>query len=280
MQPESLVRMADQITAHKVAAEKGGGRCVFYEVKKGEDPPVVKNAEEIEGQRWVCVLFPERVGWACKTRAAGLKEVRDGIYLTKKINERAAKAEPAKKSGKAKKQKPEGVVHARARRTETPAPAKAPKRAQTPVVEGNASEARGGNEEELKGRAPIPEGTGFDEAMDIRFPVSRVMDELEDLVTASSPVYVGGDHLGDKPDYMTRTNALKMVISYREGLARAREKPPPKEKRIGFQQLEEMIMSSPQACEVMAKLVQQARSHQAMQKAGVGAAKVKRGAAA
>jgi len=258
--------MADQITAHKLSKEQGGGRVVFYEVRPGDTPPVTVNADEIEDKRWICVLFPERWAWACKTRAAGLKEVRGCETLTNKLKELGDRGKKGKIKAGAKAKGKEGVAPTRARRTKPAAPENPPE----PMPDKEETPA---NSERAQ-RAPIPPDADFDAAMDIRFSVERVLDELDDLVTASTPVYnKDGDYMGDKPDYMTRLGAVKTVMAYREGLARAREKPPPKERKIGFTELESMIMGSPQACTVMENLIRKARLHQAQLKAGLGAAK-------
>jgi hypothetical protein len=102
------------------------------------------------------------------------------------------------------------------------------------------------------------------------------MDELEDLVTASIPIYTKeGDHVGDRPDFQTRMNAVKTAISYREGLARAREKALSEPKRISFDELETMLMENPLACDTLERVIKKARQHQAMKKTGMGVAKTK-----
>jgi hypothetical protein len=249
--------MAEQVTSHKLPPDRGAGKVVLYEVKGGHAPEVV-NPESIEGRRWVLVLFPERVAWWAKSRAAGVREAKgNSPSLEALLDKRTiSKKKPAAK--KAKKDK--GVVRARAH-------TKSPETQETKAAPPE-SEPKNEDKEEDKGKVPIPPDATFDQAMDIRFSVQRLMDDLDDLVTASLPVYSKeGDYIGDKPDYQTRLGALKTAISYREGLARAREKQQNEPKRISVGELESMLLESPQACETLERMIHKARAHQSLKKA-------------
>lgn len=243
---------------------------VLYDVKDDGTPPTVQNPDDIKGCRWVLVLFPERWGWATKSRAAGVSEAKgNSPTLAALLLKREKK--PKKKPEKgAQKPNPEGgVTHAR---THT-------KRVETPKDKGkSAGEESKDNEQEEEKQKPqrpeIPANATFEQALDIRFPVERIMDDLEDLIEASTPIYTKeGDYVGEKPDFPTRMHAVKTAISYREGLARVKEKEMAEPKRISFDELEAMLLENPLACDTLERAIQKARQHQAMKKAEVGVAK-------
>jgi hypothetical protein len=96
--------MADQVTKHKLPPDKGAGSVALYEVKAGHTPPVVQNPKDIEDKRWVLVLFPERWGWAVKSRAAGVREAKgDSATLAALVLKRTVKTKVKKLTARRKR---------------------------------------------------------------------------------------------------------------------------------------------------------------------------------
>jgi signal recognition particle GTPase len=262
--------MAAEVVKHKLLPAQGAGSVVLYDVKGDGTPPVVTNSDDIKGFRWVLVLFPERWGWPTKSRVAGVREARgESPTLAALLLKREKKPKKKPKKAAEKPKKGEGVTRARTHTNDV----------ETPKDKGKSAveESKGDEQEEEKEkpkRPEIPANATFEQALDIRFPVERIMDDLEDLIEASTPIYgKEGDYLGEKPDFPTRMHAVKTAISYREGLARVKEKELAEPKRISFDELEAMLLENPLACETLERVIHKARQHQAMKKADVGLAK-------
>lgn len=93
-----------------------------------------------------------------------------------------------------------------------------------PAKSGDVSETvnppDGGGGEIVK--APIARGTPLTAALIERFDAPRIVELFEDLLGATRPIYasIEGDQqvVGYEPDWATRRDALKTMLSYRDGL--------------------------------------------------------------
>ena len=108
-------------------------------------------------------------------------------------------------------------------------------------------------------RIKIESGLDFDRTMKAAFPNEFIAAEVARLLRAQKAVYDKAGNLVDYvDDYMTQTNAVKLMIEHAQG--RAGEKPPPpvEKKRVTYEQLTAQIQTSPAARSMLRRLIDEA----------------------
>jgi hypothetical protein len=105
----------------------------------------------------------------------------------------------------------------------------------------------------------IESGLDFDRTMKAAFPNEFIAAEVARLLRAQKAVYDKEGNLVDYvDDYMTQTNAVKLMIEHAQG--RAGEKPPPpvEKKRVTYEQLTTQIQTSQAARSMLRRLIDEA----------------------
>lgn len=86
------------------------------------------------------------------------------------------------------------------------------------VSEFSAASSAGGGGTAV---GPVARDTPLTSALALAFPVERVIALLNELVTANRPIYatIDGDQqvVGYEPDWATRRDGVKVMLSYRDG---------------------------------------------------------------
>lgn len=271
----------EEISERIIPAELGGGRLKLYRTPKtGGDPSTwgLLNVAALAGAKWLIVLLPEQIGFQALNRAAGLSRLRkwqDDTEINLHLKKRAdLGTQKGKKKGrvcvrvheekefpvapKATGKRKERALDRLRKKKEEPPPEPAPPPSPPPASEGDK-----GNEEGVN----IPkfaEGTSFNDALDSSFPLERIITEIEGLISAADPIFdKEGNHIGDKANFMARRDGLKMIIEYKEGKAREREKAKETAKRITFDELKGRLLKSEANCKGLEALIAQARADRA-----------------
>lgn len=226
------------LSARVVPAVLGKGRVNLYDARAGlpalvNEPP--GGAEFFEKVRYVLVHLPSRRWYASRSKRATLSildEVKagKGTEIVKMLVQSDEK--PPARDRAHTKQKP--VL--------TPPEAKSPP---TPdAAPGEQEKPKDAKDSEKPGWTPVPEGLDFDKAMKLVFPVQRITGQLEELLTASTPIYSDGEYCGDSPAHQTRLQALKTLIEYHVGKAHEREKAKEVKPPLTLQEIRaKMVMS-------------------------------------
>lgn len=211
---------------------------------------------------WVLVHFPSRRHVLVKSKAAGLEVLRE-IHAGKDSTGVVPKAEKdkGKRSGgdkeRAKPEKSKAAVPAQAR-------ARAKKAAVEEKAGGAASqeeESPADSKKENFDFTVVPPGMTFDQAMQFVFPPQRLTMEMERLLRFKKKIITReGDELGDEDEPFVQGGMLKNIISYHQGRPAEKEKPPPEKKRVSYDELKTLVLTSDAALEYMERLVQSARA--------------------
>lgn len=202
------------LSGRVVPASLGKGRVNLYDARAGlpalvNEPP--GGAEFFDKVRYVLVHLPSRRWYATRSKRAALSildEVKAGkeTEIVKMLVQNDEKP-PARDR-----------AHTKHKPVLTP-----------PTVEASPPPPEAAEEQEKpkppeNDWTPVPEGLDFDKAMKLVFPVQRITQKLEALLTASTPIYSDGAHVGDAPAHQTQLQALKTLIEYHVGKAIEKEK--------------------------------------------------------
>ena len=203
------------LSARVVPASLGGkGRVNLYDARSGL-PALVNEpsggAEFFGKVRYVLVHLPSRRWYATRSKRAALS-ILDEV--------KAGKATEIVRMLVQSEEKPP----ARDRAHTKPKPVLSPPVVEVPPTPPVAAEEQEKPKEAEKGWTPVPDGLDFDKAMKLVFPVQRITGQLEELLTASTPIYSDGEYCGESPAHQTRLQALKTLIEYHVGKAHEREK--------------------------------------------------------
>lgn len=217
----------------------GDGEVRLYDAWKAGLPELVATPPEalLAEFQWVLVHFPSRRGVVVKG------DRQEGLRLLKQVekgqNVLGLLPDIAKKSPV---------------RTGAPARARGEK---PPVAEGEPPKLK--EPKRAKLRIKIESGLDFDRTMKAAFPNELIAREVARLLRAQKAVYDKEGSLVDYvDDYMTQTNAVKLMIEHAQG--RAGEKPPPpaEKKRVTYEQLVGQIQTSPAARLMLRRLIDEA----------------------
>lgn len=220
----------------------GGGRVVLHDAQKGLPELLVKPKK---GARWVLIHFPSRRHVVVMSKAKGLavlKEIHSGedkLELLPPV-EKKKKGGPPAKGG-------EGTSRTGARASKT-----------KPEPEEEEAEEADAKRPQVTFTA-VPDGLGFDAAMDLVFPNQRITRKLEEMLAASRPIYSKeGDYLGEEPCHLVQLQAVKHITDYMKGRPVEKPPPPPEKKKVSFEELEKMVAQSPNARAVLRDLIEAA----------------------
>jgi hypothetical protein len=225
-----------------VPSSLGEGEVRLYDAWKASLPDLVEPPPEalLAEFQWVLVHFPSRRGVVVKgDRLEGLRLLKQ---IEKGENVLGLLPETLKPS------------HAR-----TGARARA--RGQKDEETGGVGEGEKAKKEvkRAKLRIKIEKGLDFDRTMKAAFPNEFIAAEVARLLRAQKAVFDKEGNLVDYvDDYMTQTNAVKLMIEHAQG--RAGEKPPPpaEKKRVTYEQLVGQIQTSPAARLMLRRLIDEA----------------------
>lgn len=200
------------VSARSVHANFGRGTVKLYDARIAVTA-VMPAPEQgaFDKARWVLVHFPSRHWIAVKSKALALSMLSD-------IRNGTASWEVDKLIPKDIKPPARDRADARKKPALTPPTVEAPPA--PPKADGEQEKPKGPQ----IGWTPVPEGLDFDKAMKLVFPVQRITQKLEALLTASTPIYSDGAHVGDAPAHQTQLQALKTLIEYHVGKAIEKEK--------------------------------------------------------
>ena len=108
-------------------------------------------------------------------------------------------------------------------------------------------------------RIKIEKGLDFDRTMKTAFPNELIAAEVARLLRAQKAVFDKEGNLVDYvDDFMTQTNAVKLMIEHAQGRAGEKPPPPPEKKRVTYGQLVEQIQSSAAARLMLRRLIDEA----------------------
>lgn len=108
---------------------------------------------------------------------------------------------------------------------------------------------------------PVMPGLNFDAAMKHAFPNEFIITEIARLLRAEKAIYDReGGLVGYVDDYMTQTNAVKLMIEHAQGRAGEKPPPPPDKKRISFDELVTQIKTSPAARNFIRRILDDAEA--------------------
>jgi len=232
-----------------VPSSLGEGEVRLYDAWKAALPDLVEAPPEalLAEFQWVLVHFPSRRGVVVRgDRAEGLrllKQIEKGKLVPGLLPE--------------KPQRPP----ARAR-----APARVGARGEASARLGDGETGSGG-EAPPKKRAPkreklkikIESGLDFDRTMKAAFPNEFIAREVGRLLRAQKAIFDKEGNLVDYvDDYMTQTNAVKLMIEHAQGRAGEKPPPPPEKKRVTYEQLVGQIQTSPAARLMLRRLIDEA----------------------
>ena len=224
-----------------VAAEIGGGEARLYDAHKQGLPDLatMPPEKELADCQWWLVHFPSR-------RAVAVLAGRlEGMRLLKKLETGKDEA---------------GLLP-------PPKIKKSPKPASKGRARAGACASAGEDQNPPEKKPPftdVPDGLSFDAAMKHVFPNQRITGKLEALMEAEKPVYdKEGVLVGHMPDYMTQIAALKLSIEHAQGRAGEKPPPPPDKKRVSYEELEKMILSSPATLAHFESLIARGKEKQA-----------------
>lgn len=106
---------------------------------------------------------------------------------------------------------------------------------------------------------PDVSGLNFDAAMKTAFPNEFIIRELGRLLRAQKPIVDKEGNLVDySDDYMTQTNAVKLMIEHAQGRAGEKPPPPPEKKKVTFEELAAQIKTSKSARDFLRRLMDEA----------------------
>jgi hypothetical protein len=152
---------------------------------------------------------------------------------------------------------------------------KKPSRACAPTRAGASAKGQKAEESEAEGEAvppqrktlevPVVPGLNFDAAMKHAFPSEFIITEIARLLRAEKAIYDReGGLVGYVDDYMTQTNAVKLMIEHAQGRAGEKPPPPPDKKRISFDELVSQIKTSPAARNFIRRILDDAEAETAV----------------
>lgn len=249
----------EPVTYRVVPPTLGKGRVALYDLAAGV-PELLEpmTAKQCKATPWVLVHLPSRRHHAVKTKAEGIEILR-AIH---KGSDPAGLVPSAKGKGKVEtKGKPNKS------KKPTPAPARAPAREEVPpaapVPPPSPTPPDQSSEAPLDEDAPtpVPPGATFDQAMQLVFPAGRLTAELERLLRFKKKIVTReGDEIGEEDEPFVQLNAAKLIITYHQGRAPEKEKPAPEKKRISYDELKSMVLTSEAALQYMEQLVRSARA--------------------
>lgn len=210
-------------STRKVAEKLGGGEARLYNVRKHALPDLVEPPPEklLAEHAWFLAHFPSRRWVVVKDgRAEGLRLLkrleagRDECGLLPPVKPSRARARVC-----VKKPGPEGETGPK----DPPPPAN------------------------QIGYTLVPDGSDFDQAMQYVFPVARLTQHFERLLTATEPIYDReGKELGEKPAFGVQFQTLKALTEWHQG--RPTEKPKKTNARpvLTLEELREKMIKSDQ----------------------------------
>lgn len=204
------------LSARVVPAVLGKGRVNLYDARAGlpalvNEPP--GGAEFFEKVRYVLVHLPSRRWYAIRSKRAALSildEVKAGkLTETVKMLVQTEEKPPAR-----------GRAHTKQKPVLTP-----------PVVEAAAPSPETSGEQEKPKEAekadftPVPEGLGFEKAMQHVFPIQRLTENYERLLHAQEEIFDReGRSTGFREAYSVQFQTLKALTEYMIGRAIEKEK--------------------------------------------------------
>lgn len=231
-QPESTRSVADVL---------GGGEARLYDAHKQglpdlAAPPPEKQLAECQ---WWLVHFPSR-------RTVPVLAGRlEGMRLLKKLEQGKDEA---------------GLL-----------PPKKVKKSAKPASKGRAraGACAGAGEEGVFVERPtlrikVDPTLSFEKALEAAFSPQFLVNEICDVLRASKPIMDKDGHIvAYQEDFMTRTTALFKLVDQAKGRAGEKPPPPPDKKRVSYQELEAMILSSPATLMHFEGLIAKAKEKQA-----------------
>lgn len=111
----------------------------------------------------------------------------------------------------------------------------------------------------------VESGLNFDATMKQAFPNEFIVAEIARLLRAEKAIYDReGGLVGYTDDYMTQTNAVKLMIEHAQGRAGEKPPPPPDKKRISFDELVGQIKTSPAARSFIRRILDEAEAETAV----------------
>lgn len=214
----------------------GEGEVRLYDSRKAPLPDLVEPPAEalLAEYQWVLVHFPSRRGVVVKGDRG------EALRLLKTLE---------------RGENPLGLL------PELPAKGSSRTRARACAKDGTEG-VQGPPLKEIKRaklRIKVEKGLDFDRTMKTAFPNEFIAGEVARLLRAQKAIYDKEGHLVDYvDDYMTQTNAVKLMIEHAQG--RASEKPPPpkEKKRVTYEQLVGQIQTSPAARSMLRRLIDEA----------------------
>lgn len=228
-----------------VPSSLGEGEVRLYDAWKAPLPDLVETPPEdlLAEFQWVLVHFPSRRGVVVKG------DRLEGLRLLKQVE---------------KGENVPGLLPETSKPPHARAGARARARGE---AEGRGASETGGlgdgepkkKPKPSKLRIKIEKGLDFDRTMKTAFPNEFIAAEVARLLRAQKAVFDKEGNLVDYvDDYMTQTNAVKLMIEHAQG--RAGEKPPPpvEKKRVTYEQLVGQIQTSPAARLMLRRLIDEA----------------------
>ena len=207
-----------------------GGEARLYDAWKAGLPELVATPSEkqLAERQWWLVHFPSRT---CRVVEGDRLE---GMRLLKKITKGVDEMGWLPKK-----------VPTRARASGREAGEKKDKDAETVKPPANQI-----------GFTPVPEGADFDQAMLHVFPVPRLTQHFERLLTASEPIYdKEGHEAGEKPAFTTQFQTLKALVEWHQGRPREREKKKDAKPVLGISELRQKLLISPEYRSAMLEMI-------------------------
>lgn len=221
-------------STRKLPEKLGGGEVRLYDAHKRGLPDLVPHPPEklLAETQWFLVHFPSRKWVAVNAgRAEGMRQL-------KKLERGEDELGLIPLSIKEKKSRASAHVCAR---EECEKSATAPPK-------------------EKMEPTPVPEGADFDQAMAHVFPVKRITEHYERLLTAEEDVFdKEGHHVGSRPAFNVQFQALRSLVEYHQG--RPTEKAKKKDERpvLTLEEMRTKMVKSPAYLEAVEEMVKEAR---------------------
>ncbi len=222
-------------SSRAVPASAGGGEARLYNAHKQGLPELDPTPPEatIASCEWWLVHFPSR-RWRALTG-----DRQEGMRLLAKLgrgeDENGLLPPRAAAAGKKKGRAPAGTGAGAKAKAGEKGTAKAPKRVVTAV----------------------PPNADFDQAMQHVFPVARITEHFERLLTAEEDIFnKDGNCTGSKPAYTVQFQTLKALTEWHQG--RPGEKPKKKDNRpvVSLHELRNKMLISPEYLDAMSEMIE------------------------
>lgn len=227
------------------SVKAAGGEVRLYDAWKGGLPElaVPPPEKELADMQWWLVHFPSRLGVAVNG------ERIEGLRLLRKLEKGEDVNGLLTLFGGGKKNQARGRGRAGAK----------------PEDGEDGEDGASGVSRRAKPaaglRVRVNPAANFDQAMKSAFPNGFIVKEIARLLRAQKAVHdregVVVDYVND---YVTQTNAVKLMIEHAQGRAAEKPPPPPDKKRVTYEQLVEQIQTSQAARLMLRRLIDEAEA--------------------